>query len=383
MNGTPPALGPFRHPTQLLAHAGRNPSVRTSGLAMAVLCQITDAGASTGRCYRSIRRMASELDSDPKAVRKALALLEDHGYLIRQPGEATRIGEFFLPLDRGNRTAPNWGSPDPQPKRSKRAPTGGLQAEHWGSPDPPTGGLQTPPVTCKNQRREPGNTDHVSPSRLLTDHGGEPEATPPAPAPSQAPVPTLPPADADVLTTRARNAIISALSVPDQQSVTLAADLSARRLDGSTAYMGGIRKALWDCSKANPNKHPEILAAFDEAVKLSRGGGKRFLGEVRKIVPRCGTAPNQSQSSSAPRPPDRGASPTNLIGRYADHGTPSPVNVFKAPDRGAAEAADPELAARNKATRERLSKLLQPAAMWASGGQKGPMTLGQAEAMRA
>lgn len=93
------ALGPrtFAHINDLVVAAGRDPVIRKSGLALALLSDLAHKADPDGRCYRSIRKMAEEFGSDPNTIRRSLRRMVEGGWLIMVMRPGRKVHDFILP----------------------------------------------------------------------------------------------------------------------------------------------------------------------------------------------------------------------------------------------------------------------------------------------
>jgi hypothetical protein len=88
-----------------------------------------------------------------------------------------------------------------------------------------------------------------------------------------------------ILTDDAGTALEAALCLRTGAAVDRAARALAVALDGSTAYVGGLRQVLWD-ALGRPDAHGGVLAAYEAANGAGAGvkRGALFLKRAREAI---------------------------------------------------------------------------------------------------
>lgn len=109
---SPAALEPrtFEHVHDLLKAAGRDPAIRKSGLALALLIDLTHGVDPDGQCYRSIRKMAEDYGTDPNTIRRSLRRMIEGGWLTMVMRPDRVCYDFIFPIGPAP-SAPERGRP--------------------------------------------------------------------------------------------------------------------------------------------------------------------------------------------------------------------------------------------------------------------------------
>jgi hypothetical protein len=149
-------VGPFPYALDLLVHATHDLEIRSRGLALAVLIILAKNAMGSGLCWRASRTLAKELQADRGAVRDAIKLLVNRGYLRKQRSAdpKRRCNEYILPIDpvlrvMGRPTADGLGQPrvgpiDPLRGGHSHPSEGRAATPEGGATATPEGGLQPP-----------------------------------------------------------------------------------------------------------------------------------------------------------------------------------------------------------------------------------------------
>jgi hypothetical protein len=276
------AVGPFAHATDLWVAALAVPEIRRSRLACQVLGILAHHAASSGRCWRSKRSLAGQLATDPSAIRRALRLLEAHGWLRREPRQG-RATVYHLPIEAsaGAKRRPSF---EERPARKEGLLFGGARPPGEGAPRAASGGAGAPRTSQGQPEREPGHCYAGSPPGTTTD--------------------------SDL-----RAAVVAAATTRDPAKVNQAAHGLALAFDGHCRWVGGFRQRL---HHASPE---DAVAALERAMRA--GHGSAFFREPPAMAQ--GGPSGVSRPKPAQGEPDSLApSVAEVWARFRRQGPPPP-----------------------------------------------------------